>query len=763
MKYNFAIICGLLMLLVYTGAGNAADKRAHIPLLTDAAAAQAFVQHARDAGGRCYVSDLRRDDAGNLLKGDSETALPAGRYLLHVPLALAPLGDLQISAITVTITAGKENRTVTMLNFPVADEFTDLPLAFTAPGGQRMPVSISWTITGMLAKKNRLQALGDPKGPDEAKDEENTDTAVPDDEGRISLTELSKLPRHLAAAGLCLEPLSPLALTVSTDKIVYQPGEKGVATVSVKNCGDAPAHATVSAEVVAGMQSTRPAGSGALDIPPGETRVWTGSFETTGMRWGAELHAVARAGDGVAAGKRAIFGVTNNFWETSINSGMMFSADFIDPAKAEEFMEAKKEAGFTQLESGFWAPDEFGNFTPKTDIFFGGQGAYPGSVTGTKNVLRAAHNRGIYATVYSNLWGGDGYDSYAQARRHPDWFTAHGGAYSDWLENWELMFKKKVPPIHVWPYTCITWDEQHIEPLKWHANELIGTHRQIGWDGVRYDSYAADDKGNVLATKIVRDLVDPVEPTFRWGYNSSVPKATTPEMWDVMCHGGELVMEEGLRGYAAQPSSITTYLNTLAGFRDTIWSHDGHLGICYDVPGMLRNGTLLDQVYFCCSILVTGSHPYYGQMDRSLGDFPGFALRYSEYIYNNAMRPLTNPEQVVTFGNNPKLLSWARLAKRLDMGEDRHRVVLQLVNPPVDDLTLHNAALKTPAPLRNLPVTLALPAGARVTGAWALCPIPTPTQQTLPVTGTDKVTLTVPEVRFWTVVVVDYTAKEGLR
>ena len=762
MRKIIALICGLPLLLAFAGIVHAADRRQSIPLMPDAAAARAFMLKARTR--RCHVSDLQRDEAGSVLKGDSENPLPAGRYLLHVPLALAPVGDLQISAISITIAAGGEHRVVTMLNFPVADEFTDLPLTFTVSNGQRVPISVSWNITGLLAKKSRLQALGEPTGPDEAKVEDNTDQITPDDEGRVAISELPKLPRHLAAAGLCIEPLSPLALTVDTDKIVYQPGDKGSATITVKNCGDAPAHASLSAEIQPGVQGSRPAGTTTLDIPPGESRTWTAPFDTAGMHWGAELHATARIGEGATANARAIFAVTDNFWETSINSGMMFSVDGIDPAKAEQFMQEKKEAGFTQLESGFWAPDEFGNFTPKTELFFGGQGAYAGSVSGTQNIIRAGHARGIHATVYSNLWGGDGYDAYELARRHPDWFTSGGGACSDWLENWELMFKKKVPMIHVWPYNCITWDAQHIEPLKWHAKELVGTHRQIGWDGVRYDSYAADDAGNILATKIVRDIVDAQEPTFRWGYNSSVPKATSPQMWDVMCHGGQLVMEEGLRATGVQPSSLKNYLVTLAGFRDTIWKSGGHLGLCYDVPFALRNGTLLDQVNMCCCMLAAGCHPYYGQMDRTYGDFPGFALRYADYLYNNRQLPLAEPEKVVTFGGNPKLFEWERLAKRLDLGEDRHRLVLHLLTTPVDDLTLHNQALKTPPPLRNLPVTLALPAGAHVTGAWALTPIPTPQHVPLTTAGDgDKVTLTVPEVRFWTVVVVEYTAKEGVR
>jgi hypothetical protein len=104
------------------------------------------------------------------------------------------------------------------------------------------------------------------------------------------------------------------------------------------------------------------------------------------------------------------------------------------------------------------------------------------------------------------------------------------------------------------------------------------------------------------------------------------------------------------------------------------------------------------------------------------------------------------------------LFEWARLVQQADLGDGRRRLVLHLLNPPVVDVTHQNLALKTPAPLRNLPVMIALPPGAKVTGAWALNPIPTARHVPLtPQTNGGSVTLTVPEVRFWTVLVVEYS------
>ena len=340
-------------------------------------------------------------------------------------------------------------------------------------------------------------------------------------------------------------------------------------------------------------------------------------------------------------------------------------------------------------------------------------------------------------------------------RQHPDWFTAGGGACTDWMENWPLMIQNKIPPMPVWPYTVVAGDS--LAPLEWHARELVETRRNIGWDGVRYDSYSAIAEANIKATKIVRDLVARQEPGFRWGYNSSVPKDVQSESLDIMCRGGQMVMEEGLRHAAMAPTSFATYLATLAGYRDTVWQHDGHLGLCYDAPGGLRNGTLLDQVYLCCCLLAAGCHPYYLRMDRVMGDFPGFALRYGEFLYDNKMRPLPEPAKIVTFGGNPPWFQWERLAKQADLGHGRRRLVLHLINPPADDLTLHNETMATRSPLRNVPVAITLRSGAKEVAAWTLCPIPTAHHVPLTVQmDGDHATLALSEIRFWTVLVVEF-------
>ena len=82
------IVClSLLALSAGIGFGNEID----VPMVEDAAALKSASEMSV-ASGRIFAVDLMKGKSGNLLEGSSDTELPAGRYRLHVSLAIAPLG-----------------------------------------------------------------------------------------------------------------------------------------------------------------------------------------------------------------------------------------------------------------------------------------------------------------------------------------------------------------------------------------------------------------------------------------------------------------------------------------------------------------------------------------------------------------------------------------------------------------------------------------------------------------------------------------------
>ena len=208
---------------------------------------------------------------GTLLKGSSDEVLPAGRYRLHVPLAMAPLGDLNVSFIAITITAGANKRNVTLLHFPQADEFIDLSLDFTAPGGTMPPFSVTWSLASEAAKRNRVKILNPDIDPEAHTDVgEDVDTEAPNEakDGTISVAELAKIPDHLAARGVSIETLCPLEISeVSADKITYRPGEAATAAVTLKNYAATPITTKLTVELISGTGYHTPLHSEDLEIP----------------------------------------------------------------------------------------------------------------------------------------------------------------------------------------------------------------------------------------------------------------------------------------------------------------------------------------------------------------------------------------------------------------------------------------------------------------------------------------------------------------
>ena len=283
----------------------------------------------------------------------------------------------------------------------------------------------------------------------------------------------------------------------------------------------------------------------------------------------------------------------------------------------------------------------------------------------------------------------------------------------------------------------------------------------FGWDGVRYDSYYSR-YWSVKAMRLIMADVAREAPEFQFGYNSFARNDANALALDDMIGGGGMIMAEGIR--IERSRQITKFAQEMLHWRDIIWAYGGH------GPGMLfRDSTDEEEMtplgieYQASIILAAGGHLYYHVPDSELADYAHFALRYSEYIYNNRMRPLEEPEKVVSFGNGAKFLGWRRLARTLTLEGRKRRLVLHLINPPVHEDPFKNKAMKAPKPVRSVPVTLDLPVGARVTGAWELRADPDAHHRKLKhSTEGGKVQIVVPEVRFWTAIVLDYESETPL-
>ena len=718
----------------------------------------------------CFVGNLQAD-AGLLLRGMSRDVLPAGRYRLHVPLALAPFGNPLISAIEIVVQAGPQTRQITRLQFGEPDVFTDVTVDFVVGQPAKVPVTVNWSLQGGKARRTRTKALI-PSSindvPVAADDLANTQLEGEGD--LVPVADVHKRVLRLVGQEPVIERLSPVEVTsVQTDRVVYEPGRTGTVDVVVRNFGALPARAELKVECRHGLDAAEVLGATTLDVPAGGSNSWHGAVIMRDMYWGAEVLARAQMPDGHESVLSTVFDVATNFWEVASIAGQATNGGlgWKDPANAEAQIQRFRQQGFTGFECFFWAECDFSGFTPTQEDFFSGQTQYTHSITGTKNLIAAAHRQGMVGTVYANLWGTDGAVGYETMRRHPEWI-AGGGFSTEVLDYWPAMYAKKIPPPHQWYETNLVQDETNsMAAIRYHAAQLVASHRQFGWDGVRYDSYYSND-WTKKATQLTRELVEREVPGFQFGYNSFADADDRAGALDVMCSGGGMIMAEGIR--MERSPSLQSYAQALIQWRDLIWPHNGQLGPLYTANAVPEKtlatvATGLDAVYVSSVMLATGSHPYYHPLEGDLGQHQRHALRYAEFFWNNRMRPISKPEQVVSFGvtNTATFFDWQPLVRKLNRGGDKRRIIIHLLNIASDYKFYSNHALATPPVLHDLPVTVHLPVDAQVTGAWSLCPVPESHHERLTektVAGT--VTVRLPELRFFQTLVIDYTSKEEL-
>ena len=741
-----------------------------IAVVTNAAELAAWSERGRTASD-CFVGDLKTE-TGMLLRGTSREPLAAGRYRLHVPLALAPLGNPLVSGIEIAVQAGLETRQVNRLQFAEPDVFTDLTIDFVVAQPGKVPVSVTWSLQGAKARRTRTKALIPSTindVPPAADDLANTQLEGEGDP--VPVVDVRKRALRLVGQEPVIERLSPLEITsLQMDRVVYQPGATGRVDGVIRNFGAVPVRAELKVECRHGLAASEVLGTTLIDVPAGGTHVWHGAVILRDMYWGVEVRAQTRLTDGRETGRSTVVAVASNFWEVASIAGQAINGglSWKDPAAALSQVQQWRQQGFTGFECFFWAECDFSGFTPKQEDFFSGQTQYTHSISGTKNLIAAAHREGMVGTVYANLWGTDGAVGYETMRRHPEWF-ASGGFSTEVLDYWPAMYAKRIPPPHQWYETNLVQDDTNsMAAVRYHAAQLVASHQQFGWDGVRYDSYYSND-WTKKATKLTRELVEQEVPGFQFGYNSFADADDRAGALDVMCSGGGMIMAEGIR--MERSPSLQSYTQALIQWRDLIWPHNGHLGPIYTAnavpektPATVATG--LDAVYVSAIMLATGSHPYYHALEGDLGQHQRHALRYAEFFWNNRMRPVSKPEQVVTFGSGvdpTTFLCWQPLVRKLNRGGDRRRILIHLLNIAPDYKFYTNHALQTPPVLHDLPVIVHLPADTQVTGAWSLCPVPTSHHERLSeTTAAGTVTVRLPELRFYQTLVIDYTSQEEL-
>lgn len=720
------------------------------------------VARQRRSADTVYLRDLAEGDDGRLFAGNLNA--PAGRHRLHASMALHPLGNLTTSWLSIRLRVGAQERVFNVLAFGAADEFSDLAMDFTTPpGGGDTPVTIDWSFEGKGSSIARAKSTLVPQGPGEdvAKGNGGDAFELDDRDDRQPLARAKGIGSCLMLRDVHAEPLSPVAVErVRTGKITYKRGEQGQGTLELRNTSRTPQTVSLVTEIESGLDRKRPIRTETIDVPAGQTVPWKGDFATEALAWGCGFHVTATVAGFPAEGQCAIFSVPDHFWDVAIMATCpaQMTRDFGTMDAARQAAAGLKAQGFNGFEAYFWAPCDFLDYTPRTERFFSGQTAYCQTVTGTRNLIAACHELGIAATFYANLWGGSGEPAFEAMRSHPDWFGSanfHTGA----LDDASLMTAGIIrgPGHKVWSYNQIN-DKAGMGVFDLHVEQILGTRKMFGWDGIRYDSYYSAP-WTIAAMTHIRERVGKETPEFLFGYNAFADAEDRAGAMDSLAGG--MIMAEGLR--VGTGSRVVDLLQGLNAWRNIGWPHRAAIGPLYGFTAGGDNKkslppTPLDHILMSSTLIAAGAHPYYNRMESAIGDHPGFALRYAELVYNTAMRLPRDPDSVVVLPKGIEPLAWRQLVRVASLGDGHQRLVLHLINAP-ETYTLGTLEMGHPAPLRNVALRFSLPQGAKVNGAWLLQAVPTAAHQPLPFTTEGQtICVTLPEIRFYGIVVLDFAS-----
>ncbi len=687
--------------------------------------------------------------------------LPAGRYRLAVPVKLREINSLNTSALVwrLAVSGGAEaERHFDILWIERPNAYQAVPVDFRLDKAGNVTFTLSWQRVSVDTKgtgvRTRVQSSELPKVGETAGDDLD-DLLDIQLEAEPELSTRDYL--YLAVAPPLLTHLGELAISsLEVDKIRYRPGERATIALKVQNLATEPRQVSLLLELVRELDEVIEVKREEMTLAAGESRDLTATTEPLTEPWGYAVRARLLAGEELLAAAAEYFTVHENMWAIMMagRGASQFTAH-VDLDRAVASARTNQRRYRNWVESGFWAPDEFGDFTPDTEHWWGGQGCYYGSITGTRLMIEEGHKRGLSYAVYSNIWGGDGPPAFEMVRRKPDW--GYPSTFNtEWFERWDrntMGTGKPGPGMHVWPYTIINSDNP--EPFRHHGRELIATHRMFGWDAVRYDSHGIDDitaRSTEYGREVVRQELAPNE--FQYGYNSSVPHGDPSKLaaFQAECRDEGLIMEEGIRGYGENQQSYEAFARRILDYKEEARRHGGHF-TAIGMDKYFKNDLLYQYIFWFAG----NTHMCYDWEDVSVADYAQFATRHAGLIWDHAVTTVPDAAKWIDYGAAAEMLwLWPEYVHQRQVGEAGRQLILHLINKPAESVLYTHDDCKLPLPLESIPVTVTLPNGAQVKDVWLLTAEYDLSQTRLPAERDgDLLHFTVPRLRFWSTAVIE--------
>jgi uncharacterized membrane protein len=735
---------------------------------------------ARASGKKCAVVKLASPGALFAAQPD----LPAGDYTVTAWVEAVPVSI--IHTLAVQFRAGTAARTLDAFQFDAAPGYRAFTLRVFHPGGK---LAIALDASGKTGfpemraeasedessaiKQLKVDDLGGakPKGADDLLDREPAELL----DGAPDVASLKPFDLRVLCDRVEIEQRrAPAAavVAVNVDKIHYRPGEmvKAVATLAGMGAGGA-------FEFVARERSEadteRVVFRSAVTLAAGVSQNVAFEFKPGAEEFGRELRCALEASGREVHSAGEFFGVSRNVYRVGI-SGASAGQDKrkLTAEEAGRIMDANKRAYANYFECFAWAPCDYSDMTPKTEIFFSGQTQYPGSISGFKNLLGEAHRRGVKAITYGKACAGgiSGFNTY---QRHPEFF-GHGAAAGPACEAFSTYYLERMIAndynLHApksqggWQHWASIWTRFNHDPaVDFGADEIIRSSEMLGWDGVRWDGHFVGNQRRLI------DRVNAKRADFAHGYNVAFANPGSklflpPDQKDfhdiARDHG--LIMDESVREFSKFGDGvIRTFYDAINREADYVKRIGGlPLFIMFDVA------SAQDRHFNVLCGLAAGQRYTFATSpgDYPFGSLAKFLTRFSAFVWDDTARVANAAAHFqVAVGQGPKGVApmWSQSVWLRKLPDSRQQVLVNLVNLP-GYKAFRLRAQPPSTTLKQIAISAKIPANAKLARAFHVSPdLLDGIEELKTTTNGDSASIALPELKSWSIAVFEFAGANG--
>jgi uncharacterized membrane protein len=489
---------------------------------------------------------------------------------------------------------------------------------------------------------------------------------------------------------------------VDISKMVYSPGEKGKVNFKIVNTGQNEWNGKIVLKTISGITDSKLICKKPVIVPSKGAIDINEIFEVGNTLFGHELIIELRSDKGgVLSRNLGVYTVAENFWDVAlgtINNGILHSTGRYGK-QASKIIKNRisymRKHYSNWFEIDFWAPDDWGNMTPKEEEWISGQAARWQNKKVMKELIAEGHKYGIKAITYGKGIAG-GPSAWELLRQRPELFmrskkTGRWGGNPDLrdFDNWNN------PKLDHYKDFSSIWhrlppDFSKKAALDHGIQELINSTKEYGWDGVRFDGHfsAMNDVVSTYNMRQVKEKIWQEFPDYLFGFNLcsvfGYGNKMPHELREAMA-GGSHWMQEGIgsfqfkdslsyytwKDYAEKEKIASQKVQDIGGTYHYIY----RLGICQN-----------DVVKYYKFVIGTlnGAHPDFGAHEKAPGckNWGEFLTRWGGLFWHPNRRALDLKKNEIVTTGIPENVIWKTWSKSIPVSSNIEQLVIPFLILP---------------------------------------------------------------------------------